>query len=446
MAKEATEEQQILVRFIANPSIPDELKVKSDQMAIPADLTRYGLSQTINALLGLEKVIPFDFEVEQHLVREPLHSLVTFLGISAELVLDVVYSLAVMPPKQESKQPQDDWVSTVCGLPAGEVVSGGYDGLVRLWTGDGKQSSIAFQAHRGRITSSASLPAADAARLLVTSGTDGSACVWRLRSSDDLADTADAASESAAEKIADYRGHVDSIAALAVQPAGRRFATCGWDGLMNIWDTGDAVTAAEDAVEAASSAKRRKVRKGAAVASELTSVLEVVQPALQLSGHKQCVSGAVWHREDRIVSCSWDRSVRLWDTATSVNHATLNHNRAVHSVATPPGSGDGIVAFGGAESGLRLWDPRSEGETLAVRTLSGHSNWISAITWHPISQHHLVTASHDMTLRLWDLRSTMALHTIKVHTEKVLCAAWLDNKHLASGGADNQMVVHTIQL
>jgi hypothetical protein len=40
-------------------------------------------------------------------------------------------------------------------------------------------------------------------------------------------------------------------------------------------DPGDAVTAAEDAVEAASSAKRRKVRKGAAVASELTSVLEV---------------------------------------------------------------------------------------------------------------------------------------------------------------------------
>jgi WD40 repeat protein len=65
--------------------------------------------------------------------------------------------------------------------------------------GDGKQSSIAFQAHRGRITSSASLPAADAARLLVTSGTDGSACVWRLRSSDDLADTADAASESAGD-------------------------------------------------------------------------------------------------------------------------------------------------------------------------------------------------------------------------------------------------------
>lgn len=58
--------------------------------------------------------------------------------------------------------------------------------------------------------------------------------------------------------------------------------------------------------------------------------------------------------------------VRLWDVATGVNDATLNHNRALHCVATPPGGGNGVVAFGGAESGLRMWDPRGQGDTVVI--------------------------------------------------------------------------------
>lgn len=478
MAEEVGEEQQILVRFIASDRVPDEFKVAADQMAIPADLSRYGLSQIINGLLGLDKVKPFDFVVKDSLVREPLQNLVTSLGISAELVLDVVYSLAVLPPKQESKQPQDDWVSAVCGLPTGSLASGGYDGVVKLWTADGKTSWGDFQAHKGRVTAVAALPAASAGknthRLVITSGTDGAARLWRLNSAAERttastnasADVAaadgraygrangrangtDAAAEAAgdtAEEIAEYRGHSDSVAAVAVAPAGTRFASCGWDGSIHVWDTGEAVVAAaEEASERGSTAKRRKNGNGAATTSAVAT-LEVRESAQQVGSHKQCVSGAVWPQEGRIVSCSWDRSVRAWDVATGVNHATLNHNRAIHCIAAPPGDSSGVVAFGGAESGLRLWDSRSVGDTVAVQTMSGHSNWISAVAWHPTSEHHIVTASHDKTLRLWDMRTAVPLHTLSTHSDKVLCAAWLDSKRIASGGADNQLILHTVQL
>ena len=42
------------------------------------------------------------------------------------------------------------------------------------------------------------------------------------------------------------------------------------------------------------------------------------------------------------------------------NFQTLNHGKAVHAVAAPLGAEDvGTVAFGGAEAGLRVWDPRT---------------------------------------------------------------------------------------
>ena len=51
--------------------------------------------------------------------------------------------------------------------------------------------------------------------------------------------------------------------------------------------------------------------------------------------------------------------VRRWDIQTGVTTDTLNSSNAVYAVATAPRDGTGIVAFGGAERALRLWDARA---------------------------------------------------------------------------------------
>ena len=58
--------------------------------------------------------------------------------------------------------------------------------------------------------------------------------------------------------------------------------------------------------------------------------------------------------------------VRRWDVDAGANTDTLNASKAVYCVAAPPeGAGVGLVAFGGAERVLRLWDPRTApGEAL----------------------------------------------------------------------------------
>lgn len=67
-----------------------------------------------------------------------------------------------------------------------------------------------------------------------------------------------------------------------------------------------------------------------------------------------------------------------------------------------------------------------------VRTFLSHTSHIHDIAWHPTSEHHLITASIDKTLKLWDLRSTVPLHTLEGHTEQVQpCLTCISNSKSA---------------
>lgn len=69
----------------------------------------------------------------------------------------------------------------------------------------------------------------------------------------------------------------------------------------------------------------------------------------------------------------------------------------------------------------------------AVKARASHTDWIAAIAWHPQSAHHLATASHDATVKLWDTRAAVPLHTISSHTDKVCGLMLVSFKRRASG-------------
>jgi ribosome biogenesis protein YTM1 len=372
-------------------------------------------------------VRPFDFLVDGELLRLSLHKHLLAKQISAETVLRVEYVPAVLPPEPKEQHPHDDWVSAVAGCSGGGdgaeplLASGSYDGMVRLWRRGGCVASWA--AHRGPVQAVA---AAASTRgdgpLLLTAGNDGTARLWR-----GMAAAADSGAAPAA--VAQLKGHTDTVQAAAAAPDGALFVTGGWDSRLLLWRCGDALLEAAEAaaeagggVDAAAGGARKKQRaaSGAAVPQ-----LEEA-PQGELKGHSQCVSGLAWpaegarqlvapHESGRIslgsiasclppagvtpsslhppplapagtlVSASWDHSVRLWDVASGTERDVLHHNKAVYCVAAAPG-GAGLVAFGGAERALRLWDPRARtGEGLALRACASHAGWISALAWHPVS-------------------------------------------------------------
>lgn len=81
---------------------------------------------------------------------------------------------------------------------------------------------------------------------------------------------------------------------------------------------------------------------------------------------------------------------------------------------------------------------------MGVRALTSHRHWVSGIDWRPGSEHQLVTCSHDKTVKLWDVRSDIPLHSVEGATDKLLAVLWVDANRLAAGGADQQVHIFTL--
>ena len=144
-------------------------------------------------------------------------------------------------------------------------------------------------------------------------------------------------------------------------------------------------------------------------------------------GHK----GAVWSArlsEDATLAAtgSADFSAKVWDTFTGETLATLQHDHIVRAVAFPPGPRPGVIATGGMEKKLRVFDisrataQTPDGTSAAATTTNGsadaasapsyeigpgdHQGSIKSIIWSR-DPNILITAADDKTLRWYDLRA-----------------------------------------
>jgi WD40 repeat protein len=138
----------------------------------------------------------------------------------------------------------------------------------------------------------------------------------------------------------------------------------------------------------------------------------------------------------RVVSGSWDYTVRLWDLQSGQMLRVLKgHSGPVRAVAVTP---DGRRAVSASDDRtLRLWDLEG-GQTL--RVLKGHTHQICAVAITP-DGHRAVSASNDRTLRLWDLESGQMLRLFTEHTGPVYAVAVTTNGYVASASEDHSFRV-----
>jgi polyadenylation factor subunit 2 len=105
----------------------------------------------------------------------------------------------------------------------------------------------------------------------------------------------------------------------------------------------------------------------------------------------------------KFASAANDSTVKVWDFATSKLETQFKeHSGNVLSVNWHPFQA--LVATGGKDSSLRIWDPRTQ-TSKSIFRLDLHQNEVSRVRWNPVNGIYLLTGSRDSKIKLFDIRA-----------------------------------------
>ncbi|KAJ3978738.1 WD40 repeat-like protein [Lentinula detonsa] len=155
-----------------------------------------------------------------------------------------------------------------------------------------------------------------------------------------------------------------------------------------------------------------------------------------LQGHLYGVSSVAFSPDGkRIVSGSLDSSIRIWnaDTGEAIGDPLQGHLYGVSSVAFSP-DGKRIVS-GSNDCSIRIWNADT-GEAIGD-PLQGHSHWVDSVAISPDGKR-IVSGSRDKSIRIWNADTGEAIgDPLQGHSEEVKSVAFSpDGKRIVSGSDD----------
>jgi WD40 repeat protein len=305
--------------------------------------------------------------------------------------------------------------------PSGRrLTTAGVDGKLRIWDVNGRGPLKVISADNQPLSS---VRYSHNGRRLVTAGEDGVVRLWDLRS-------------GAALDV--LKGHRGMAVRAEFVPGSDAILSAGEDGTLRRWAP-VRTTVIHGNFNGASFSPDGRYVVGGGSSSGIVHVWDrKTGSRSELRGHKGASVARFWTNGARIVSASFDGSVRVWSLRRGrwrSYRVSVARTWAKWAAALDPTGRR--IAIGGAQPRLVLQRPRGGGRIV----LRGHDGRVLDVAFSP-DGHRLLSASEDGTARIWNTADGKLEHTLSGHGEAVNSAAYSpDGRRVVTAGADGTVRV-----
>jgi WD40 repeat protein len=247
--------------------------------------------------------------------------------------------------------------------------------------------------------------------------------------------------------VGTFKGHNDSIFALAFNPTGTELASASQDHTVRVWPF-EVVSQSREFVghEApvwTAAFSPDGMRLVSSSSDQALKVWEVGtgQAVFTLTGHKGGTTAAQFSPNGkRIVSGAGDMLLKLWDADTGKWIQDLEGHRGTVTALDYSRDGKAIVS-GGVDQLIKVWDA-DKGKELV--NIDGAHSVVTAVAFHPDGKQ-IVSAHVDGSIRLWDAATGKAGAYWIAHGASVTAVAFSnDGQKLASCGNDQMVKVWSL--
>ena len=322
-----------------------------------------------------------------------------------------------------------DFVQGIAFTPDGcRIVSGG-DRSIRIWDGrpwnDGERFGDDVVTLRGHVDSVNAVVFHPRLAELATASTDGTIKIWNTETW---------------RESRSVRTRFEAVSGLAVSPTVDQLAVSGYLKTQRVpvvlldWKSGDELRQLGDPIGGETVAFGMDGRE-LAVGNEAgqITIYDLVNDSqeIRFQAPGKFPYRVAFHPDGRLVAACHDNKITIWDTRTGqeIDDSPLEHQGLVYGIAF---NSDGhFLASGGWDRTIRVWDTASWTQIQIVVDAAA----AQGIAFSP-DDKYLAWAATDSTVKLWH-RTTNALHTLRGHLGYVRSVAFSpDGKFLASASED----------
>ncbi|XP_044263614.1 WD repeat-containing protein 37 isoform X2 [Tribolium madens] len=292
-----------------------------------------------------------------------------------------------------------------------------------IWSIETTRCLLQYQGHTGSVNSIRFHPAKD---LVLTGSGDCSAHIWQAAlnwdlpghsseeelEGEDLDDKVDSKISTLRTPFRELLGHSGAVSAAEWIVGADQVITASWDrsAILHDVETGTLLNTLSGHDQELTHTSTHPSQRLAVTSSRdatfrLWDFRESLHSVSVFQGHTESVTSAVFTREDKVVSGSDDRSVKIWDLKNMrYPVATIRVDSAVNRLSV---SANGIIAIPHDNRHVRLFD--LTGQRLARLPRSsrlGHNRMVASAAWiDDVGGVNLFTSGFDRRVLGWSVIS-----------------------------------------